>query len=321
MIPAARSYIFSHSEDVTQRKADQAALADATLRLYHCFENAPISMVVLSVDPADRGRYLDVNRAACRMTGYSREQMLALHNYEIVHPDDLAAQGAAPLGDSDEAERRVIRADKRLVWGLTQRSLVRDVDGKPLYCVSQTVDITARKHAEERLRHLVDHDTLTGLLNRRGFEDALKRHLAEVQRYRRRSALLLIGLDHFKFVNDTLGHAAGDELLRNVSTALEGRCRSSDILARLGSDEFAVILHEADAATAQNVADDLRRVIREEACLRDAPQMHVTASIGILPLDATTRLTAQEALVAVDIAMDQAKDAGRDRVRLATDHD
>ncbi len=85
-----------------------------------------------------------------------------------------------------------------------------------------------------------------------------------------------------------------------------------------GSDEFAVILHEADAATAQNVADDLRRIIREEACLRDAPQMHVTASIGILPLDASTRLTAQDALVAVDIAMDQAKDAGRDRVRLAT---
>ena len=203
------------------------------------------------------------------------------------------------------------------MWCLIQRSLVRDVDGKPLYCIAQAVDVTARKRAEERLRHLADHDILTGLLNRRGFERELKRQLAEVRRYSRRSALLLIDLDYFKYVNDTLGHAAGDELLCNVGTALVRGCRSSDILARLGGDEFAAILPEADVTTAQNVADDLRRVIREKACLRGAPQMHVTASIGVLLLDGTTPLTTQEALVAVDIAMYQAKGAGRDRVRVA----
>jgi diguanylate cyclase (GGDEF)-like protein len=201
---------------------------------------------------------------------------------------------------------------------LLQRALVRNADGKPSYCVSQAVDITAQKGAKERLCHLADHDALTELLNRRGFERALNRHLAEVQRYRRHSALLLIDLDYFKYVNDTLGHAAGDDLLRKVGSALVGRCRSSDILARLGGDEFALILLDADATTTQDVADDLCRIIREEACLPEASQMYVTASIGILLLDAGTRLTAQEALVAVDIAMYQAKDAGRDRTRLAT---
>jgi diguanylate cyclase (GGDEF)-like protein/PAS domain S-box-containing protein len=316
-------YFFSHSEDVTQRKAEQAALTEATQRLHHCFENAPIAMVLLSVDAADPGRYLEVNRATCELTGYSREQMLELHNHDIIHPDDRDdARAMRGLTDGDvdtyEAEKRIIRADGHIAWCMTKRSIVRDLDGKPLYCIAQVVDVTARKRAEERLRHLADHDPLTGLLNRRGFERALKRHFAELQRYRRRSSLLLIDLDYFKYVNDTLGHAAGDELLRKISTALVQRCRSSDILARLGGDEFALILPETDATTAQDVADDLCRVVREEACIQDAPQMHVTASIGIVTLDATTRMTAQEALVAVDIAMYEAKAAGRDRVRLAT---
>jgi diguanylate cyclase (GGDEF)-like protein/PAS domain S-box-containing protein len=318
-------YVFSHSEDVSQRKAEQAALADATQRLHHCFENAPIAMVLLSVDPANPGRYLEVNHAACRMTGYSREQLLGLRSQELTHPDDDLAEEARALqrllvGDVEayESEKRFIRPDGGVVWCLLQRSLVRDADGKPLYCVAQAVDVTARKRAEEQLRHLADHDTLTDLLNRRGFERTLKRHLAEVQRYRRRSALLMIDLDHFKYVNDTLGHAAGDELLRKVSSALVKRCRSSDILARLGGDEFAVILLEADATSVQDVANDLCRVIREAACLGDAQKIHVTASIGMLLLDAATHLTPEEALVAVDIAMYQAKDAGRDRTRLAT---
>jgi diguanylate cyclase (GGDEF)-like protein/PAS domain S-box-containing protein len=315
-------YCVAQVVDVTERKRAETALAEATQRLHYCFENAPIATVLLSVDPADPGRYLEVNRATCELTGYSREQMLQLHNHDIIHPDDRDdALAMRRLADGDlnsyEAEKRIIRADGKVAWCLTKRSIVRDAGGKPLYCIAQVIDVTARKRAEEQLRHLVDHDTLTDLLNRRGFEHTLKRHLAEVQRYRRRSALLLIDLDYFKYVNDTLGHAAGDELLCKISAALAGRCRSSDILARLGSDEFAVILAEADVTTAQNVADDLRRVIREEAALRVAPQMHVTASIGILLLDATTRLTAQDALVAVDIAMDQAKDAGRDRTRMA----
>ncbi|MGD0473152.1 MAG: EAL domain-containing protein [Candidatus Velthaea sp.] len=316
-------YLFSYSEDVTQRKAEQAAFTEATQRLHHCFENAPIAMVMLSIDPADSGRYLEVNRAACELTGYSREQMLELRNHDIIHPDDRDdARAMQRLTDGDvdsyEAEMRIIRADGQIAWCLTKRSIVRHLDGKPFYCIAQVVDLTARKRAEERLQHLADHDLLTGLLNRRGFERALKGHLAELQRYRRRSALLLIDLDYFKYVNDTLGHAAGDELLRTISTALAQRCRSSDILARLGGDEFALILPEADATTAQDVADDLCLIIREKACVQDAPRMHVTASIGILPLDATTGMTAQEALVAVDIAMYEAKDAGRDRVRLAT---
>jgi diguanylate cyclase (GGDEF)-like protein/PAS domain S-box-containing protein len=316
-------YFFSHSEDVSQRRAEQAALAEATQRLHQSFENAPIGMALLSVDPADPCRYLEVNRAACRLTGYSREQMLQLRPQELMHPDDVADDARALqrllAGDveSYEAEKRVIRPDGEVMWCLSQRSLVRDAEGKPLYCIAQVVDITARKRAEERLRYLVEHDSLTDLLNRRGFERALKRHFAAVRRDRRRSAVLLIDLDRFKYVNDTLGHAAGDELLRKVSAALVRRCRSGDILARLGGDEFAVILPEADATRARRVADDLCRVIREGAWLVRDDQIHVTASIGILELDATTRPSVQEAISAVDIAMYEAKEAGRDRAQLA----
>jgi diguanylate cyclase (GGDEF)-like protein/PAS domain S-box-containing protein len=316
-------HFFSYSEDVTQRKAEQAALAEATQRQLHSFENAPIGMGLLSVDPADPGRYLEVNRAACRMLGYPRDQLLQLRSQDITHPDDLAdeAQTLQRLvaGDveSYETEKRFIRPDGGVVWCLIQQSLVCDGDGKPLYSIAQAVDVTARKCAEERLRHFVEHDSLTDLLNRLGFERAFKRHLEAARREGRHSALLLIDLDHFKFVNDTLGHAAGDELLRKISVALTRRCRSSDILARLGGDEFALILPVADATAAQRVADELRRIIREGSCLVRDDQGHVTASVGILLLDSAARLTTQEALTAVDIAMYQAKEAGRDRTRLA----
>jgi diguanylate cyclase (GGDEF)-like protein/PAS domain S-box-containing protein len=316
-------YFFSHSEDITERRAEQTALAETNQRLQHSFENAPIGMVLLSLDPADLGRYLEVNRALCSMTGYSREELLKLRCQELTHPDDydddVRALQRLLAGevDSYEAEKRFVRADGQVEWCLSKRSLVRDAEGKPLYCVGQAVDITARKRAEERLQHLADHDVLTDLLNRRGFERALKRHLTAGRRHRRKSALLLIDLDHFKWVNDRLGHAAGDELLRKLSAALVRRCRKSDILARLGGDEFAVILLEADAASAQLVADELCLLIREGAWLMRDEQVHVTASIGILLLEAT-RLTTQEVLAAVDITMYKAKAAGRDRAQLAS---
>jgi diguanylate cyclase (GGDEF)-like protein len=181
-----------------------------------------------------------------------------------------------------------------------------------LYSVSQLVDITRRKEAEEQLQHLADHDPLTGLLNRRGFDQRLEQHIAEVRRYGRRSAVLLIDLDRFKCINDTLGHAAGDEVLQKVARQLAQRCRRSDVLARLGGDEFAVLLHEVDAASAQLVADELRTAIKENAQLRDH-QVQITASIGVAILDETRDLTPRELLAAADIAMYQAKEAGRDR--------
>ena len=148
---------------------------------------------------------------------------------------------------SHRAERRYLHASGSAVWVAINSTLVRDADGKPLHFLSQMQDVTERRRHEAELRHMADHDPLTGLLNRRSFERELERHVAYVERYGPRGAAIVLDLDHFKTINDTLGHSAGDELIVRVAHALRSRLRESDVLARLGGDEFAILLPEATA--------------------------------------------------------------------------
>ena len=196
-------------------------------------------------------RFLRVNRALCQITGYTPAQLEGLPVASITHPDDLKAdweaRGAMLEGElsSHRAERRYLHASGSAVWVAINSTLVRDADGKPLHFLSQMQDITERRRHEAELRHMADHDPLTGLLNRRSFERELERHVAYVERYGPKGAAIVLDLDHFKTINDTLGHSAGDELIVRVAHALRSRLRESDVLARLGGDEFAILLPEA----------------------------------------------------------------------------
>src|SRR5262245_42829813 len=118
--------------------------------------------------------------------------------------------------------------------------LIRGSDGVPLRLLAQLQDITDQKRYEDRLADLADHDPLTGLLNRRSFGRRLESHAARAGRYGAEGALLMLDLDHFKYVNDTLGHQAGDDVIVRVAAVLESRLRQTDLLARLGGDEFAI---------------------------------------------------------------------------------
>ena len=140
-------------------------------------------------------------------------------------------------------EKRYLRADGSVVWVMLSVSLVRDGDGEPLYFVAQIEDITERKHAHEELERLASDDPLTGLLNRRRFDEELQRELKRLQRTPgRKAALLLLDVDRFKLVNDSLGHRAGDDVLCAVAQTLTHRLRGTDVIARLGGDEFAALL-------------------------------------------------------------------------------
>ena len=171
-------------------------------------------------------------------------------------------------------------------------------------------DLRSLLATTSELRHLADHDALTGLPNRRRFEQELARHLAHVRRYGPEGATLVLDLDCFKPVNDTFGHAAGDRLLARVAYVLRERLRTTDVVARLGGDEFAILLPRVDAAGAGAVARSLVETVRAQALTADAHG--VTISIGVIAFDERAPAVPEDILAAADIAMYDAKAAGGD---------
>jgi diguanylate cyclase (GGDEF)-like protein/PAS domain S-box-containing protein len=302
-------------QDITAIKQAQRELAQADRLFKTAFEEAPIGMGL--VDPAN-GRHLRVNQALCQITGYSEEQLLTMTADDISHPDDVAGTAEARRQLRDGAsihrnEKRYIHANGHVVWVSVNATLVRDADGNPSYILGQIQDITDRRRFEERLQQLVDHDPLTGLFNRRRFEQELERHVAHTQRYGAQGALLVLDLDDFKSVNDTLGHHAGDELIIAVAALLKAQLRDSDVVARLGGDEFAVLLPTGGADEAEAVAAKLVRAVREEITVLGARRSRrVTTSVGVAPFGAADA-SGEELLIYADLAMYEAKEAGRDR--------
>jgi diguanylate cyclase (GGDEF)-like protein len=173
----------------------------------------------------------------------------------------------------------------------------------------------ARAAAEEKLRYMVDHDPLTGLYNRRAYERILGEHIARGERYGHEGAVLMLDLDEFKQVNDTLGHSAGDELIVRVGRAIARRLRTTDTVARLGGDEFAILLPKGGGDQAEAVAASLLQTIRTERAARGRKgrERPVSASIGVAPLQGVASISAEEALIDADLAMYDAKEGGRNR--------
>jgi diguanylate cyclase (GGDEF)-like protein len=215
-----------------------------------------------------------------------------------------------------EREKRYVRANGEIVWVALHATVLRDRTGRPQHYLAQVLDITERRRLETELRHLAEHDPLTGLLNRRGLEAELERHVAHVNRYGSRGALLVVDLDHFKAVNDTLGHEAGDQLIVAVAEMLSKRLRATDIVARLGGDEFAILLPEANEAAAQRVAEAIVADLHESPLpISGQRPLHVSASVGVTVFQRGLS-AGEDALVNADLAMYDAKEAGRDRVSL-----
>jgi diguanylate cyclase (GGDEF)-like protein len=172
--------------------------------------------------------------------------------------------------------------------------------------------------SRSELEKLAETDPLTGMSNRRHFEGELENEAALTVQLARSSALLVLDLDNFKYVNDSHGHAVGDSVLLQVARILRARLRASDVVARLGGDEFAVLLRDVAADRAASIARNLLDEVRAARFpLEDGHQLRLSVSIGITTFDGTDALTPAELLVNADIAMYDAKEAGRDRVAVA----
>ncbi len=279
------------------------------------FQRTPIGTGLLDCN----GRWVLVNQALCDITGYTSDELIGRRFADITHPGDVRSDAGrrrqllAGEISAYQIEKRYFNAVGETMSAILSISLVRDRAEQPLHFVVQIQDISERKRLEEHLRHLADHDPLTGLRNRRLFEHDLKLQIGRCQRYGERAALLVVDLDGFKQVNDRHGHRVGDEALKAVARTLTRRLRATDLVARLGGDEFAVLLPHMDLEGTEIVAEDLGKVI--EACSVDTGDtvVHLAGSVGFALLDERT-LGDEAALVEADRAMYAAK---RDRTSLA----
>jgi diguanylate cyclase (GGDEF)-like protein/PAS domain S-box-containing protein len=174
-------------------------------------------------------------------------------------------------------------------------------------------DVSERERIQSRLRHLADHDPLTGLLNRRRFEEELSERVANAARYDTGGAVLLLDLDNFKYVNDSLGHRTGDAVIRSVADLLRNQTRETDVLARLGGDEFAILLPYANNDQASHVAAKLLETLRRHRAVFRGKRLRLTTSIGVSAISEARIQTAEELMVEADVAVYEAKEAGRDR--------
>ncbi|MGH2969006.1 MAG: putative bifunctional diguanylate cyclase/phosphodiesterase [Solirubrobacteraceae bacterium] len=302
--------------DVNDRLEAQRALAEAEERFRTAFEEGAAGMAIVSTD----GRILRVNRALCAVTGHQHTELEGRSMHSLLHSDDrdqhaqesermLAGQIATARG-----ERRYLHDDGHVVWVSVSTTLVRDAGGSALHFLTQAQDVTERRRYEAELRHMADHDALTGLLNRRSFERELDRHVDHVARYGPRGAAVLLDVDRFKNVNDTLGHGAGDQLIGKVADTLRERLSDGAVIARLGGDEFAVLVPDGSPDDSEATANELLDAIRKLRISSPSGRLRaVSASIGVAPFD-SRRLTGEDVLVNADLAMYEAKESGRDRV-------
>jgi diguanylate cyclase (GGDEF)-like protein len=247
-------------------------------------------------------------------------------------PDDVDVQildhrkrVLGPAGSLDDPARaRISIADRS--WQLVVRDPNRPGFLLPLLIgivgvslaglLGALVFIWSRNERMQELQRLADHDSLTGLKNRRRFEEDLRTELARSRRDETKGALLLLDLDEFKNVNDTHGHPVGDRVIEEIASVLNRRARETDVLARVGGDEFAIVLPRCDAEEAQTVADAITTAIREHVSRPDGVP-RTTASIGVALFGAGTDATFDSVLADADAAMYSAKEAGRDGVQMA----
>jgi len=299
-------------QDITEMAKMERARSEADARFRSAFENAPIGIALVDFSDGADGRLTEVNRALSDLTGREVEELVGLKLTGLCLSEDATKDEVQRerlvAGEIERftIEKRALLSDDRLVWLELSVSTI-PTEGEPRSAgIVQVQDVTERKRFEEQLRYIADHDSLTGLMNRRRFREELDSQLALQRRYGGAGALLLIDVDRLKAVNDSRGHGAGDVVLRRVAEAMRGRFRSTDVLARLAGDEFAVLLPSAEGHEAEGLADALiLRLAADEVAAWGA-----SVSVGIAPFGANDTRTTEDVMAIADAAMYRAKQRG-----------
>jgi len=301
--------------DERERVAAEQRLARSEQRFRGAFDNAPLGLALVDRD----NRYLRVNHALCRMLNVPANELVGMAQDDFGDDADNAIEGAFQQDlvcgrcDTVQYERRYLAHGGAELWALVSATLLA-ANHEPPHFLVQINDVTERKRAEQELAHLAHHDALTGVANRAMLAEQVEHELAVAQRRRARLAVVFIDLDYFKHINDNYGHEAGDQVLKELAGRLTRSVRAIDIVARMGGDEFVVVLSEvSDTRDVVALTDKLRlECARPLHVNGHEVRMAVSMGVSLFPDDAQDFRTL---LRFADSALYQAKGEGRNNVQ------
>ncbi len=313
------------TREISARRAMEQELAKQRELLQVTLEaiGSAVGDAVITTDLAGRVRWL--NSVAETLTGWRRDEAIGepvarvfvavgeQNRAAVTDPVSVCLTRGAP---ADRFEPVLLLSRGGQEYGIEDSAAaIRDLQGHVIGAVLVFRDVSEARRLSEEMRHRATHDPLTGLANRAEFEAALRQMLAQAQEVSACHALMYIDLDQFKLVNDTCGHAVGDQLLKQVGILLRGLVRTHDVVARLGGDEFGVILEDCPVEQAHRIGQNICKHMEEFRFLHDGRRFQVGASIGLVPVDARWP-DAGAVLQAADTSCYGAKDAGRNRVHV-----
>jgi len=302
-------WVLRDSTERVRRMAEQEA------RFRGAFEAAPAGMALVALD----GTWLDVNESLAAMLGRPAAELIGCSFTALSHPEDVGSVDAdlphlvSGRENVRHVEQRLMRADGAVVWSRLSVTLVTGSDDRPLYFVAHVLDVTETRRAQADLAYAATHDALTGLPNRLLLLDRIATALRRARRSSSTSAVLMVDLDHFKVINDSLGHLAGDQVLRVVAARISSAVRPGDTTARLGGDEFVVFCDDLDPVGTGAQIEELTTRICDRLTAPipvEGQQVVVGASIGAALADAWDPL-AEDLLRDADVALYDAKRRGR----------
>ncbi|MDY7560036.1 EAL domain-containing protein [Pseudomonas sp. 10B1] len=306
--------------NVTQQQRAEAALKASEEKFAKAFHSSPDA---ITITERDSGRYLEVNDGFYRLTGYDCNYVVGRTAFEIGIWADQAQRSLIinDLREHGRVHHREMLARNKKGEVLTVEVSVEPITLNEIPCLLMTTrDVSQLKNAQAQIEHLAYHDPLTDLPNRALLMERLSEQIEVLKRQNLRGALLFLDLDHFKHINDSLGHPVGDSVLKIITARLEASVRMEDTVARLGGDEFVVLLGGLKGSRAEvtdqvrGLADKLRQLLAEPMFL-DGQRLQVTPSIGVA-LIPDHGSTPADLLKRADIALYRAKDSGRNTTQL-----
>ncbi|MFQ3250962.1 MAG: diguanylate cyclase (GGDEF)-like protein/PAS domain S-box-containing protein [Glaciecola sp.] len=297
------------------------SLRHSELKFRKTFENAGMGIAQLDMD----GQILEANEAFCKILKFDKKDIYNKSYEQLVKPED--SQQNSPhykfvkdTRDSVNIESQIICGDGSVARAKINLSMFEQpaLNSTQYICIVE--DVSEQHRLSVELNRHARQDDLTGLINRRAFKNYLQESLNSAKNDGFVHCLCFVDLDRFKIVNDTSGHIAGDQILRQVAKRLAGKVRKNDILARLGGDEFALILDNCEPERAVKIAESLRLALTEIPFIWQNKQFNIGCSIGLAPITSKTQ-NLEELLKAADLACHLAKEKGRDRVVLTYEGD